>query len=377
MKHKWYLVDYKSNIRCWNCDTAFDLDQLPKPVRACPNCGHTSADENAFRAQPPAFPRNAEGVLDFTTLGGMTPAYVPAVVKEESFRALTENIIKGLKQARADMDQPIPLREILIVFRRVENELYGVLANVMMEIAETASDQVIEFQLDGRHNNITLRHGDTRQRLLLRHDGIEDDNKERIVKAFTVFAFGHPPEKIKLDKWIKKAVAKNGWHWGTFGFDLHRIHYQDALPFNQDASHQIPEVTLQKILDWLAEAREFKNYVTLSPAELESAVKIARAGDKSTIRMQFLRSGLAVAGISEEFGKFEAELEGVYEFSGTPKTIYINPKFLLDALSGMRKVDTITLRYDEKGFRAYLTDGVREALIMLKYAPVKKKGKKK
>ncbi len=402
-KFKWYFVTYKPHVECWNCHEPFDLDKLPKPVRACPKCGHTAQAENQKREDIRNLAesqrviqdsyllplRNENGEVDFNRIApeGAVTVYTPAKVypDEGKFRILAENVIKALKEARNKAEGKPRLNQMLVVLRN-EEYIEGVRADLLMSIAETASDPVIEFELNYPAMELKLSHGDTKQTLRIRSaedhqigTWINSDvTKQRKFElgAYVIFDFynGSIPEAPKPDKWIEKAVGKatdrpalQRHNYGTFAADSFRIHYQDDLPFipHPDEPADVVENFIDSMLHILDEARALKDMIHLPPASLLRAVKTASAANKGKVYFDIGKDSLTVWGMSEDGTATNANIEGIVvetTIIGVARRIAFNPKYLKDVLSGLTG-DVLTIRFDAKC--AHFSDGsTREAVIM-------------
>jgi len=198
-------------------------------------------------------------------------------------------------------------------------------------------------------------------------------------------------ETQPADPWIQKAVSKDPVRralclsWGDFGADGYRAHIDRRLPRRDFADLDEYSRPSESDIEYYAvglerelqKAQDAETVVTVDAKALAHAVKLAKGVNKESVYLA-ANGRLDVTGSDEwtgESGIALTQAEG-YEKSGPDARICINPRYLLDALSGLSGEVLITLpayaevEDDEYPLApisgAYLTDGTREALIMPK-----------
>jgi hypothetical protein len=194
------------------------------------------------------------------------------------------------------------------------------------------------------------------------------------------------PAAVELDAWIGKARA-NGRketrqrlveHWGNFCADGFRLHYDPTAaprafeyPDGSELPHfQSMRATVERIRQ--DAQRTARNLATVTGARLYWAVKGAKAINKDTIRLSF-NGRLEVTADSGYIGSnlnsaasFPIEAGTGYNYAGPDTVIGLDPRFILDALSGM-EAEEIMIGFGRPDQPVIITDGRREAVIMTKH----------
>lgn len=202
--------------------------------------------------------------------------------------------------------------------------------------------------------------------------------------------------------WLEKATAKKANHeeytvtHGNLGTDGFRLHYDPTQPAEESDF-------VQRATDCaLVPARKgTQTEFTLTKAALVTACKQAIAIGRDPRRPQYDESPTLKVRVNGSF-QYSAKSEGNGSISGEWSTMEfetcrkptfpvkstyqsfgvkcwmctveythtgrdvefgINPRFLIDALSGMES-DVVTVRTAARNAPVYLTDGTREAVIM-------------
>jgi DNA polymerase III sliding clamp (beta) subunit (PCNA family) len=109
------------------------------------------------------------------------------------------------------------------------------------------------------------------------------------------------------------------------------------------------------------EFRALPNVITLHAKPLSKAIKAARNNDSIHLKMM-AQQVMVIAKMDDATTKVSFKYETTNQTDASYITVPINPKYLLDALSGMTARDAVTIKYNHE--RVYLTDGEREACIM-------------
>lgn len=342
--------------------------------------------------------RTDDGLIDFTRIEppGSFRVYVPAVSYPEGrFRIMREYLLRALqtafKEARQKV-QKVQKKEVLIVFAVDVNPLgidsYGVRLDILEAVAKNADDDVIEFQLDYNLAYVYLTHGRSKTMLKINNElniqiVTKPDTKwkrtEKInIKARVILDFHNPPEeKVPLDKWIALAVGKDDrkiyshrFHYGTFGVDGFRLHYDDSKPFvYPDENQQTKEATEQylgNVLTILDEARRIKPAIHLPPAPLLDAVMLV--GKTTKWEKMYIEVTEEVIKVWAQAADSSTAVTNIREFvfEGERRVMAVDPKYLRDALKGMTG-DVLTLRYDNN--RMYLTDGSKREAVVMQMVP--------
>jgi hypothetical protein len=167
-------------------------------------------------------------------------------------------------------------------------------------------------------------------------------------------------ETVALDKWIGKAVSKDEdspdvWkrvHYGNLGLNGYRVHIDNSIaPLRYD---EIKPGALDLVTSWRkTRIRPAK----MDAVELSVVVKQVKALRKDMVRVR-IRGRVELSAKSENGMKGAAKIKA--DYTGKDIEVHINPKFLLDALSGME--GEISLRL--VGKIIWITNGSREAFIM-------------
>jgi hypothetical protein len=187
---------------------------------------------------------------------------------------------------------------------------------------------------------------------------------------------------------------------GNIGTDGIRLHYDPTAPAPKD-DDSLYTVATEQILP--AARKQQAMEFTITKAALETACKQALAIGKDVRRPQYDRTPALKIGVNgsmtyratdEENGSVSGEWNTMtfetsrktsfpvvssyklgkgmstfytvkveYSHTGRDVEFAINPRFLLDTLSGFES-DTVTIRTNAKNAPVYLTDGTREAVIM-------------
>jgi hypothetical protein len=314
----------------------------------------------------------------FHVIKNALPCFIQAQVKRDkantikSFRVLTENITETLSWGMKELEAP-SLKRVEVVFM----DDLGVKADVLKEIAETASDVFIQFdllpkgvpkKLKGmfvKETNIPIlriSHGGTRQYLKL---------KKQEKRLPIVFDFENEPDEPELDKWIAKAVGKDRdapesqkWmrkHYGFFAADGFRIHMGSDLDEIEHEGYAPPEVTL----NFITKIQKSKNCPSIfHSAQLKQAVKTASVFNKKCVGMKLKPRKMDVISLTDE-KKENGKTTIGHKYTGKAIVAYFNPKFMLDALSGMK--GEVTLRLVDTAI--WMKCGSREAFIAMMIVP--------
>lgn len=186
------------------------------------------------------------------------------------------------------------------------------------------------------------------------------------------------PETQPTDPWIAKACSRDEARptlaraWGDFAADGYRLHIDPRL----QPVTTYPEWTNESEIDALRRSIEeirshpAENFVTVDAKALAKAAKAARTVNKEIIRLS-VNGRLDVYGIGEETGQAGHYLteEHGYQHAGPDLEVGIDPRFLLDALTGFSGEIVISLggaSGTATNSPLTLTDGIREAVIMPK-----------
>lgn len=178
---------------------------------------------------------------------------------------------------------------------------------------------------------------------------------------------GHPPQDTppEADPWLKKAISKDKDYreelcqvYGGIAADGWRMHIDNRLPLD----------LFPREIDYILNPlKNYQNIATVPVKPLIALVKgmkgIAKQGNGS-IKIDLNHDRLEVSAKSEEYGITAAEIttKKGYSLEYIPGWFLINPKFLLDALSGFK--DEVLISYKNERSPIHITDGVREAVIM-------------
>lgn len=302
------------------------------------------------------------------------PAFIPARVEDANhFTVLTTNLINTLRQARVDVDDPKgyapTIKHLEVLFM---NDL-GVNAGLLEEVAQTASDNVIKFELlpngvpsdtllfNPHKPAVLLTHGKTRQHLQLHPYPLKNTP---IVLDF----HNKPKDTEARDKWIGKAVRHDAtrfdkpyydYHWGDFAGDSFRFHLDPALEhIEREDVMPVPDEVF-KLLDGFRGKRA--RWATFNSKELQQAVKragkIAKIGNGAVTIKIWNRPTMDVFAKSETTGVSLSKVK--VKYTGRDVELHVNPKYMLDALSGMTGEVSMKIGH----MSIYLKCGVREAFI--------------
>jgi len=191
------------------------------------------------------------------------------------------------------------------------------------------------------------------------------------------------PAAVELNLWIGKARANakkdhRQWlteHWGNFAADGFRLHYDPtAAPraFEYPDGPEQPHYRSMRadVERVRSEAHtSARNLATVTATAFLRAIKGAKAINKDTIRLSF-NGRLEVTASSEEFtgghpASFPIEAGTGYNYAGPDTVVGLDPRFILDALSGM-EAEEIMIGFGRPDQPVIITDGSREAIIMTK-----------
>lgn len=175
--------------------------------------------------------------------------------------------------------------------------------------------------------------------------------------------------KLSPEKWIALATMKkqpgNDFEkpYGGIASDNYRIHADDNIPV-------IPDAASDRMITMLKENKKCKLTASFEKAALlTAALQVIAIGKAAQKRDDIIPRMLLV--LEEDKLKFSAEAndnktEGEFncEYCGDALSILINPKYIVDALSGMEET-TITLGTNGKNRPVYLTDNHgKHAVVM-------------
>lgn len=163
------------------------------------------------------------------------------------------------------------------------------------------------------------------------------------------------------DKWLSLATAKGeeaqrrpalAKVYGNISADGRRLHRDLTLPASADPVPFPWQQAYPPVTD---------NLVTIPSPALKQAVKQAAKMNRDCVTIYFNGSA-DVSATSEEFGAVRTSITENYQHIGADLTIALNPRFILDALSGM--ADDVTIQLASESAPIIITDGKREALLM-------------
>ena len=169
----------------------------------------------------------------------------------------------------------------------------------------------------------------------------------------------------KTDPWIVKAVANPNKEYraelckayGDIATDGARIHFDSALDPVQEESQKIREAWAGFTRRALLSDSSF----TANVKGLQRLVKGAKAVNKDEIRLR-VNGKIEVSATSEETGDYANSLT-CYHFGKRELDILINPRFVLDALGGMKGEVSGTIALKEDVKYLYISDGQHSAAI--------------
>ena len=186
----------------------------------------------------------------------------------------------------------------------------------------------------------------------------------------------------KVDPWLAKALCKDEARpslcqsWGDFCTDGTRAHIDQRLapvipPVTLDWDEAARKNTRETMGKLLESGRALDAIALVDVKALTRAAKLAKIGNKSTIRLAF--NGVLGCHGTDGYDETGCNVIKSYEYSGPDREILIDPRYLLDALSGLAGQVVIGVPFvpEDKGrpeAPVYLSDGAREALIMPKFA---------
>jgi hypothetical protein len=165
-----------------------------------------------------------------------------------------------------------------------------------------------------------------------------------------------------VNPWLQRACSKDKAReslmtvWSNRSTDGFRLHLDNSLP---DPS-PLPPWDIDPII---APCRDNPNVAILQVKPLTAAIKQAMAINKDILRMSF-NGRLELIARDEDNGDTHITMESGYQYSGPDALVAINPKFLLDAISGMEPEFIFALAEDSAKRPVYITSGTREVVIM-------------
>lgn len=164
------------------------------------------------------------------------------------------------------------------------------------------------------------------------------------------------------DAWLQRACSTDKQReslaqvYGNVSSDGSRLHIDTRLePSNPPAPYNWECV--------VNPARKYENIAILQVKPLVKALKQAKSINKESTHLSFNRR-LEIIARSEETGESMIPIETGYQYTGQDAIVWINNKFLLDALSGFTDEVMLCLGSNPPKMPVYLTDGTREAVIM-------------
>jgi len=171
--------------------------------------------------------------------------------------------------------------------------------------------------------------------------------------------------QCKVDTWLAKAVANPNKEYraelckayGDIATDGARIHFDSALDPVQEESQKIREAWAGFTRRALLSDSSF----TANVKGLQRLVKGAKAVNKDEIRLR-VNGKIEVSATSEETGDYANSLT-CYHFGKRELDILINPRFVLDALGGMKGEVSGTIALKEDVKYLYISDGQHSAAI--------------
>ena len=183
-------------------------------------------------------------------------------------------------------------------------------------------------------------------------------------------------EPAKIDTWLNKAVSKDEARpnmqkpYGKFGADGYRLHYNRALPVTLPPEDFCSPDLPQRAEQVLYAASHVENAALIPVAAFMAAMKQVRKANKSRACL-YVNGRMDISTTSERDDQsvIRALVENGYQHSGENVKFDIDPRYVIDALSGMTGEDVVIGISDvtENGGRTlYISDGAREAVIMSK-----------
>lgn len=293
-------------------------------------------------------------------------------------QVLTENMLKGAKIVKQKKRHPLPVLNhvhlytdegrlgmatsngdkvtVHMVPARVDAEFetcapLGPLTDWLRVTAEY--DALLILTFDPRVQILTIQAGNTRAEF-----------KCIDAAEFPAHDLDPAPESL-VDKWISKAVGKGerlerfpqlARAYGNLATDGNRVHYDSTLPEAGDR----PDYLYLDKLPHYAESSKAPNMAQVNTKALAKAIKTGKAISRETIGI-LINGRLDVTATDESGNTVTRSIEEGYQHTGPDVSIWINPSFVLDALSGMRR-EFVTMRITDKTL--FITDGERDALIM-------------
>jgi hypothetical protein len=305
--------------------------------------------------------------------------FLSAILEKGLFRATGDSVRKSLKAAAKELDTP--LSDLIVAFSKD----YCARAETILALAEISRNEVIEFQpaiVDAEKMILCVKEGKSSQTInLYRPHRIEKGIREgatsptgRSRKKFSLkviqFDFETSRATESRDPWIRKAVASRNsdfWmrqHWGDFATDGYRIHTDTSKSRVGNEEVEVPK----KNLEIASEIRKsFKWGLMVNAKSLALAIKGAKAvkGNEEWVTLEFRASSIVVSGQGAGTGKAKRTVHAKEMMTTRPSkfpVMRVKPKYLLDALSGMKGIANI--QANESKLVVRITEGCREAIVM-------------
>lgn len=306
------------------------------------------------------------------------PTYLSARVSEDPFEivALPENIIAALKWAREEYDTEY--KKMYVVFHKYK----GVSAELLKEVAEVAGSSPIKITvLPLGMQEILISYDNCKQTLFLQPEEAFvwfGDTQRKIRRLAIFFDFHNKPQSTsELDKWIAKAVRKRDrvrpwqcYHHGDIASDGFRVHMDSDLEHVTREGSEIPQSHIDAIREWTTSKSK---PCTFGVNAMKKAIKAGMAMNKKTATLDVKRDSIVVTGIkinsekeNKKVGKSRVVVEA--ENKGGMAEIFVDPQFMLDALSGMNDIASMQI---VNKWMITIKSGSRTAVMMLKHPNAK------
>lgn len=291
----------------------------------------------------PSADLTAEGEkpFDYLRIDGSVRTYLPARVESPvAFHALAANVIKCIVQAKKDAEVGSYAPLLIVLTQNGDDNYWGISGALLRDIAMVSGSEVMRFELDLSLSLLRLQHGNCRQTLKL---------KPMIPNADVpvILDFHSRPAEKQLDKWVGKAVSKEAHrpnlqkNWGWFATDAYRIHMDSRIPLAQHDDASLPEHDLSQVKKQIKMGESLPCVAVVPVKPFVQSVRGAKAGNKDKIVLKFSRT-LFVGGEGNDGVSTGRVIDDGYQFKGRKvQKILVNPKYVIDALSGMN-TDKIT-----------------------------------
>lgn len=278
-----------------------------------------------------------------------------------SFRILTDTLKATLKPLLAKSQKTI------LYF----DEAYPISAHLLNEVASVSTADLLQIEIEAK--GLCIEHYLSKPHCRQFVKWV--DRPASNVPGFLVDFFSPTTKAQPESAWLKKATLKlkaSRYHddsdyvrqfaYGEIAGDGYRLHadlnLEPAFPpelvdadFDKQTLKSWKTAGDRFAMNWRTLLKEHQNDPVLAqalPKTFTQAVKIASSRNKEMIQVVVKASSCQLIAVSQEFGDLETGLDFETTFR-QDYSFFINPKFLLDALSGMTgKKALVNIRYAER-----------------------------